>query len=203
MRCSYCGHENPEGELYCSECGMKLDIPSESGHELQIRCENCGVINPEGASVCRNCNQPLVQQFVSEPFRACPRCGFDRNPVTAKFCMNCGAEIAPCTCKTPPTVQPVARLVLPTKREIVISELERTIGRADFLQDVPPEDVRFISREHLKITFENGKYYILDEKSTNGTRLNGAEIKGQGKKEVNDNDEIMLANTIQLKFKIG
>ena len=209
MECSYCGHENPEGDLYCSNCGMKLilnrEIESSRGTEEEIRCRNCGITNPESASVCTNCGQPLVREqepAKAAPPGACPACGFDKNPPSAQFCMNCGAEVTP---GAPPTIpqQPVAKLVLPSMREIVISEGERTIGRSDFLDDVPPEDARFISREHFKITFENGKYYILDEKSANGTKLNGLEIRKQGKKELNNDDEIFLAETLLLKFRIG
>ena len=207
MKCSYCGHENLEGELYCSECGMKLEgVPSfELGPELKgVRCEHCGVINPKGASVCKGCTRPLVQKRVSEPtLRVCPHCGFDKNPVTAKFCMNCGGEMVPDTQQVPPLVQPVAKLVLPTMKEIIISEIEKAIGRSDFLEIIPAEDAKYISREHLKIIFENGRYYILDEKSANGTKLNGVEIRGRGKKEVNNNDEIVLANTVWLKFRIS
>jgi ribosomal protein L40E len=165
-----------------------------------IRCEHCGVFNPEGAGVCRGCHQPLGKEL---SVRTCPQCGVD-NPLSAVFCMNCGAEISearPIGQPTLPMVQPVAKLVLPTMREIVISDLEMQIGRADFLEDMPPEDVKFISREHFRIIFEDGKYYILDENSTNGTKLNSIEIKG--KRELNDTDRIILANTVELKFRIG
>lgn len=218
MKCSYCGKENVEGEKFCSNCGMKLELsapgapvgpvgpvapvgPVPSAPSApQVRCENCGMMNPAGAAVCAGCNQPL-----GEPAQpgVCPHCGFDKNPLTAKFCMNCGTQIAveeqpP---PAPPAVVPGARLVLPSAREIALSEPEVIIGRGDFLQEISPEEAKYLSREHLKITYEDGKYYILDEGSTNGTKLNGLEIKEQGKKELNDNDEIVLADTVTVRFQ--
>ncbi len=258
MKCSYCGEENPEGELFCSKCGMKIEAvmgapeperPEPPEPEPGKRCENCGYVNPEGASVCKGCNQPL-EELLPEPLRVCPSCGFDKNPEPAKFCMSCGAQlpepITPepavepepvplgvcpscgfdknpesakfcmsCGAQLPapaPAVEPVepepepgpapalAKLVLPNSREIPISDPERIIGRGDFLQDLSPEEAKFISREHLTIICENEKYYITDEESTNGTTLNGTQIKGQGKQELTDNDEIALADTITVTF---
>ena len=208
MKCSYCGKENLEGEKFCSNCGMKLEPVAPSAPPVapptpsaQVRCENCGMINPVGASVCAGCNRPL-----GEPAQpgVCPHCGFDRNPPTAKFCMNCGTQIAVEEQPAPPPPAPAvpgARLVLPSAREIALSEPEVTIGRGDFLQELSPEEAKYLSREHIRITYENGKYYILDEGSTNGTKLNGLEIKEQGKKELNDNDEIVLADTITVTFQ--
>ena len=221
MKCSYCGHENLGGDLFCTECGQKLDVtPPISRDEVEeVRCENCGVMNPKSAPVCRNCSQPLGKKQVSKQgatpgptppgkSQACPECGFDKNPVSAQFCMNCGKEITPGTPLPPPQeplpiVQPVARLVLPTMKEIEVTDTEKSIGRADFLEDIPPDDVRFLSRIHFRIMFENGRYYILDEGSANGTKLNGVQIKGQGKKELNENDEIFLADTVRLRFQLG
>ncbi|MBU7048562.1 MAG: zinc ribbon domain-containing protein [Theionarchaea archaeon] len=205
MKCSYCGEENAEGEQFCSNCGMKLSDVSEpsppSGGvpaESKVRCSNCGFMNSQGVSVCQNCNQPLAAG--SEPVPGmCPHCGFDKNPSTAKFCMNCGnqipVEVAP--------QQPAAKLVLPSMREIILSEPETNIGRGDFLQEISPEETKYLSREHLTILYEDGKYYILDEKSTNGTKLNGLGITGQGKKELNDNDTIVLADTVTAVFHMN
>jgi uncharacterized protein with PIN domain len=71
MKCSYCGEENEEGEMFCSKCGMKLEPvsgPPAAGYERTgpaepeskgKRCEHCGFVNVAGASVCAACNQPL------------------------------------------------------------------------------------------------------------------------------------------------
>ena len=205
MKCSYCGEENAEGEKYCSNCGMKLEEHEPAPARVLVRCENCGFMNPAGVSECQGCGEPM--ELVPEKKGVCPHCGFDRNPETAKFCMNCGNKLAPeepAPVSAPiPEPEPVqfARLVLPNSREVALSEPEEYIGRADFLQELSPEEAKYISREHLKILYEDGKYYILDEKSTNGTKLNGSDITGQGKKELKDNDTIVLADTVTATFR--
>jgi hypothetical protein len=249
MKCKYCNHENPEGEVFCADCGMKLEgaspaaspppapvqppepaVPAEPGG---VRCENCGVMNPVGAATCSNCSQPFakpteppVSAPPGQPPAVCPQCGFDKNPPTAKFCMSCGAQITPAAPpgqvpppagppppappgQVPPPAgppppappHPAAKLVLPNMKEIPISGPGKRLGREDFLLVMSPEEAKFISREHLEITYENGRYYIADENSTNGTILNGVEIKGQGKKELNVNDEIVLADTVKVRFQ--
>ncbi|MBU7012670.1 MAG: FHA domain-containing protein [Theionarchaea archaeon] len=166
-----------------------------------IRCPHCGITNLEGVSVCRSCHQPLSEESVTRfASKICPHCGFDRNPLIAKFCMKCGAEISDTEEIFP--AEPPAALMLPTRREIPVSVPETIVGRKDFLEDMPPEKVKFVSREHLKIVCEGGEYFIIDERSTNGTKLNGVEIKGKGMKRLKDNDKIVLANTVDQTFQM-
>jgi KaiC/GvpD/RAD55 family RecA-like ATPase len=131
----------------------------------------------------------------------CPYCGYDENPEPAKFCMNCGTqlpeELVPAS---PLTALEAGKVVLPSTKEIVFSQPETIIGRRDFMQDLSPQKAKYISREHLIITFKDGKYYVLDENSKNGTTLNGMDITGRGKKELNNNDEITLGDTITITF---
>ena len=47
MKCSQCGHENPEGSQFCGGCGAPL------------RCPQCGRENPEGAQFCGGCGASL------------------------------------------------------------------------------------------------------------------------------------------------
>ncbi len=37
MRCPRCGHENPEGELFCAGCLQRLPKPSASDYEAMYR----------------------------------------------------------------------------------------------------------------------------------------------------------------------
>jgi pSer/pThr/pTyr-binding forkhead associated (FHA) protein len=148
-----------------------------------------------------NCGAQLPAPAPAEaPEGVCPSCGYDKNPEHAQFCMNCGAQL-PAPEPELPTEPAPAKLVLSNAREIVIAERKNIIGRGDFLQDLSPEEAKFLSREHITIMYEDEKYYITDENSTNGTTLNGTQIKGQGKQELIDNDEIALADTITVTFR--
>ena len=77
VKCSKCGHENPEGAKFCLECGSEI----VSG----IKCPKCGHMNPDGAKFCLECGSKLGGMV-------CPNCGAELKP-DAKFCMNCGTKI--------------------------------------------------------------------------------------------------------------
>jgi pSer/pThr/pTyr-binding forkhead associated (FHA) protein len=95
-----------------------------------------------------------------------------------------------------------ARLRLPDNREIPLAIRAQWMGRDDFNGIVSEESAKYISQRHLIIRFENGLYYVEDQDSTNGTRLNGTEIRGKGKFELNNGDLIEVAEVITLIFKV-
>lgn len=139
-------------------------------------------------------------QVAAPIFLVCPRCGCDENSEHAKFCMNCGTHLPGELVPAPPTALAAAKLVLPSTKEIELSGPETIIGRGDFMRDLSPEKAKYISREHLTIIFEDGKYYALDKNSKNRTKVNGVDITGKGKKGLKINDEITLADTITITF---
>lgn len=71
-----------------------------------------------------------------------------------------------------------------------------TIGRGGDCELVLPE--RQVSRYHVKIRFENGRYILEDLGSKNGTHLNGSQI--QGRAPLQDGDEIQIALAVKLVF---
>ena len=85
---------------------------------------------------------------------------------------------------------------------IPISSLPQTFGRSDFVGVVPEEILRTISRRHFTIGYDyaQGTFVIWDEGSTNGTYLNGVDIRGKGRQPLKDGDIISPANAINLRF---
>ncbi|MFP4346506.1 MAG: FHA domain-containing protein [Anaerolineales bacterium] len=78
---------------------------------------------------------------------------------------------------TPGTVAPArAKLVIVqgpgTGREFRIAAPEVKVGRDPQVNDFELQD-QFISNPHFTISAEQGRFFIQDEKSTNGTQLNG------------------------------
>ncbi|MCA9960316.1 MAG: FHA domain-containing protein [Anaerolineales bacterium] len=73
---------------------------------------------------------------------------------------------------------------------------EFVIGRGSDCQMVLPE--RQVSRYHAKILYENGRYYVEDLDSKNGTHINGKQIKG--KASLQDGDEVQIALCVKLLF---
>ena len=97
----------------------------------------------------------------------------------------------------------LAKLVLPNNREIEIREEERIFGREDFRGVVSDEELQFISRKHFKIMRMNDEIYIEDLDSKNGTMLNREEIKGWGRRKLEDGNEILIAKILKIRYVRG
>jgi pSer/pThr/pTyr-binding forkhead associated (FHA) protein len=70
------------------------------------------------------------------------------------------------------------------------------IGRCTVCEIRMDEDDHTTSRHHARLLFENGTYFIEDIWSTNGTKVNGQEIKG--KKRLHDKDRIKIGQVMLL-----
>ena len=75
------------------------------------------------------------------------------------------------------------------------------LGKPSFVLGKNPEksdyavaDNTNISRVHAVITTRNGRYYVMDQNSTNGTFINGRIIKAGQETEILPGDCLMLAN---------
>jgi hypothetical protein len=90
------------------------------------------------------------------------------------------------------------------ERMIPITSLPQTFGREDFRGIVPEEALNFISRSHFIVRYDysRGHFIIEDLGSTNGTLLNGEEIKGKGAHELKDGDVISPAGAVNLRFNV-
>ncbi len=73
---------------------------------------------------------------------------------------------------------------------------EFIIGRGSDCQIILPE--RQVSRHHVKIMHEDGRYILHDLGSRNGTHLNGTQFEGQI--QLQDGDEISIALCVKLVF---
>jgi len=89
-----------------------------------------------------------------------------------------------------------------------ITVFPKVIGREDFVQHISQSEYKFVSSKHLTIFREDNEFFIQDgaeedgnwKDSTNGTKLNGVEIKSDGKKSLENNNVILVADTIELTF---
>ena len=73
---------------------------------------------------------------------------------------------------------------------------EFIIGRGHDCQIVLPE--RQVSRHHVKIIHENGRYTLHDLASKNGTHINGGQVDNTA--VLQDGDEIQIALCVKLVF---
>ncbi len=196
-KCSVCGREFGEEKEYCDFCGIKLDEEEDTGDEMELEEEEV----EEEQEI-----EETPSEEETEEGNVCPVCGSE-NPPGAEFCTSCGADMA----KEIEGEESVLTLVLPGGKEISCEEEELAIGREDFEGLLPDEKLRYLSRRndpddpeknHFRIVMEDDEYYVIDENSTNNTWLKGEKIKGEGKKKLEDGDEIKAAGEIPITVRI-
>ena len=105
---------------------------------------------------------------------------------------------------TPGTVAPArAKLVIVQGpgmgREFRIATPEVKVGRDPQVNDFGLQD-QFISNPHFTISAEQGRFFIQDEKSTNGTKLNGEPLP-PGKRVPLPPDSIIEAGQSRLQLR--
>jgi hypothetical protein len=200
VRCSL-GHENPDGSLFCDECGEPLAASAPvaapapaTGAGTQV-CPSCNTVNPAGESFCSNCGSPLsgsTAAAAAAPTLAEPAPAISAAPVAAA---------APAL---------TARLVVEAdNQEFDLSGKDNIlIGREDAVSNIFPDvdltphggEEGGVSRLHAHIFVENGQYMLEDENSTNFTFLNRQKLTGKSPVALHDNDEIKLGRVL-LRFK--
>lgn len=96
-------------------------------------------------------------------------------------------------------MQPVNYHFAGLTRQVTGEKIE--LGKPSFVLGKNPEksdyavaDNTNISRVHAVITTRNGRYYVMDQNSTNGTFINGRIIKAGQETEILPGDCLMLAN---------
>ena len=96
-------------------------------------------------------------------------------------------------------MQPVNYHFASLTRQVTGEKIE--LGKPSFVLGKNPEKSEYavadntnISRVHAVITTRNGRYYVMDQNSTNGTFINGRIIKAGQETEILPGDCLMLAN---------
>ncbi|QOJ78653.1 FHA domain-containing protein [Infirmifilum lucidum] len=113
--------------------------------------------------------------------------------------------LSPTPSPAPPTTKVVlARLEAPGG-SLFVTEPTQEFRRSDFQGIAPPGllDAISQSKPQFIIYFRGGQFFIEDSMSTNGTLLNGRQIKGTGLQPLKDGDVISPAGVINLTFRTG
>ncbi len=96
----------------------------------------------------------------------------------------------------------LASLTSPEGKALYITQPEQEFGRKDFREIVSQDKLPMISRRHFMLRLQGNKWYIMDLGSTNGTYVNGEDIRGKGWVPLEDGDVISVAGVAELTFKI-
>jgi hypothetical protein len=95
----------------------------------------------------------------------------------------------------------LAVLELPKGLRIRLGGDSQIIGRAQVARSLGLDELGAISRQHFKMTFEDGKPFIEDIGSSNGTTVNGRDIRDAGAVGLHDGDVIEMAGKVSLTLR--
>jgi len=201
IKCPSCGTENPDGSLFCDDCGANLTqvedaqqvaaeetfVPPTSADE--IKCPNCGASNPADSHFCGDCGATLGEAPAPEP----------PTPPTP----------TPTPPPTPTPTPPAAKFVTSTGQEIALPDkAEIVIGRTDVGAVVDIDTTPYgghpggVSRRHCKITVQGDQYSIEDLNSTNGTFVNGTQLTPNTPTPLQNGAQIVLGK-VAFTFQVS
>ena len=191
--CPYCGAETRPGDNFCLNCGNRLTPSSQPQAQPVVG---------EATLPAQDGWTPSVQDQGSTPVSsgtnwsdtAAPTIsssGFE--PPTA-FGTNATQSAGQATSIASATIEHPARFILRADngevlQEYVLEKPEISIGRAPNSDILLSKD-KLTSRRHATVTYENGKYILHDERSANGTFVNGQQLDEMATHVLQDGDHV-------------
>jgi len=216
--CPTCGSENREDARFCDACGGKIDLEiAESGPQpTSTPIEDQ---DPAFSSGADEGDGPVDSMFAGEdgvPEAANPEPEIDVTEPDGDASVDSddSAESAEMEEEPPAQTPKAGFLVFPDETEQPIPPSQWLIGRADVSKFLPDSvKANEISRGHLTVFQEGEKFFIEDGKtmvqrkaSTNKTWLiRGNDrilVTGTGRNELQDADEIDIAELVKLQFVV-
>ena len=183
-KCPYCGAETRPGDNFCLNCGNRLvptsfSAPSQSGvgEETQASPEEWN-LQPEHelatvgatAGAWPNTNEPTVAEAATDlPTQRSAPPMMDSMEHPARFVLRAddGAIL----------------------QEYPLDKAEISIGRAPNSDILLSKD-KLTSRRHATVRYENGNYVLRDERSANGTFVNGQQIEEMVPRVLEEGDHV-------------
>ncbi len=226
IKCPFCQFDNEDGAIFCEQCKSDLGVeavaaspPTSAGPTPSVPFAAVieesfpSVTSLEGTSVENSPFDFLGQATPIAPVVA---------PTPAAAAPPVAEVVAPApevpqgvdTPRSPdrPDLPADARPCLVVLRglklgvEYPLYEGHNFIGRTDErpvdidLEDQEPPDRIWSSRQHAVITYENGKLFIEDLNSSNGTFVNRSRIYPGQKRPLRVNDLVQIG-TVQMKVR--
>lgn len=165
-KCPYCGAETRHGDNFCLNCGNRLPaLPSNTSGNI--------------ADATLPAEENWAPTVKAEP-----------NTHDGLTMRNETTEAAVAL----QTIERPAHLTLRTDsgevlQEFVLDKPEFAIGRAPNSDILLSKD-KLTSRRHATIRYENGAYFLQDERSANGTFVNGQQLEEKTPYQIRNDDRI-------------
>lgn len=188
-KCPYCGAETRPGDNFCLNCGNRLLSATPSSSPQQA------VPGVGDATL------PAVDEWAA-PASAGVRVGGWADETVASTSAGSPHDqptyradaSAPTVQATLDRIEQPARFVLRADNGEILQEYpldkpEISIGRAPNSDILLSKD-KLTSRRHATVRYENGQYLLRDERSANGTFVNGQQIEEVTPRLLQDGDHI-------------
>ncbi len=207
-KCPYCSAETRPGDNFCLNCGNRLLPSTPSPQQAQ--------------AVIGDATIPAAEDWVPPGPEASPPAHEsewreDENlmtiantslepPASPVDTSTASSSAAPVVQAIMDKVEHPARMILRTDTGEVLQEyaLERSeinIGRAP-TSDILLSKDKLTSRRHATVSYENGNYIIRDERSANGTFVNGQQLEEMTPRTLQDGDHIGIGEH-ELVFQVN
>lgn len=167
-KCPYCGAETRPGDNFCLNCGNRLPAqPLDASGGM--------------ADATLPAEENWTPTLKTEPNT--------HDGLTMQSGATEAALILPVQ-----VIEKPARLTLRTDsgemlQEFVLDKLEFAIGRAPNSDILLSKD-KLTSRRHATIRYENGAYFLQDERSANGTFVNGQQLEEKTPYHMRNDDHV-------------
>jgi len=222
-KCSACDSENREGARFCNACGAKIEAEAETP-ELKLAsmpAEDEGSVAPTNEDLGAgdsmfgpDAGEPEPTGEPEPPTADVPEAEGEGSPDLADVEDEGPAEATEPEEELPAEPPKAGYLVFPDNTEQPIPPSQWLIGRTDlakFLAD--PKKANEISRGHLTVFQEGDQFFVEDgttmvqrKPSTNKTWLvRGTSrilVTGTGRTELQNDDEIDVAELVTLQFVV-
>ncbi len=188
-KCPYCGADTREGDNFCLNCGNRLvasplpaqvqevsDSTQASPEEWNAVQDSAGIpgggSSADGWSPAQSANDATIAEPAAVELptqRSVQSATMDRIENPARFVLRAddGSII----------------------QEYPLDKFEITIGRAPNSDILLSKD-KLTSRRHATVRYENGNYVLRDERSANGTFVNGQQIEELVPRVLQEGDHI-------------
>lgn len=190
-KCPYCGAETRPGDNFCLNCGNRLLSASSSSSPQQAQ-----PVMGEATLAAPDDWAAAVQGLGSSggwgDDGGKTIAASDADPTV--FSAEPAAPTAPAAQATLDKAEQSARFILHSENGEVIQEYpldkpEITIGRAPNSDILLSKD-KLTSRRHATVRYENGQYVLRDERSANGTFVNGQQIEEMVPRVLQEGDHV-------------
>ena len=188
--CPYCGAEARTGDIFCLNCGNRLQPSTPSAQQAD---PSGGMSVPGSAG-----EWPLPNGGGIAPGSTANWIGADMKKVANAIIepSTLQAEAAASLMTARDKIENPSHLVLQSDsgellQDYSLDKYEMSIGRAPGSDILLAKD-NLTSRRHATIHYENGEYVLRDERSANGTFVNGQQLEEMTSRTLHDGDCVSI-----------